>query len=114
MRSARAIFALIITFLSAPLALAQDSSAAKPAFEHVHALAFDAGGRALWLGTHTGLFRSEDGGQTWTKVPLPATGHGPDVMGVTPHPTEWDVLYVGTHKAGVLKSMLSRRSSRFL
>jgi hypothetical protein len=28
-------------------------------FEHVHALVVDAEGRALFLGAHTGLFRSE-------------------------------------------------------
>src|SRR6058998_1626295 len=76
-----------------------------PVFEHVHALAFDATGRSLWLGAHTGLYRSADGGRTWTKVLLPASDHGPDVMGVTPHPAESDVLYVGTHEAGVLKSI---------
>lgn len=67
-------------------------------------LAFDGAGRTLWLGAHTGLFRSEDGGRTWAKVPLPVTGHGPDVMAVAPHPTESDVVYVGTHEAGVLKT----------
>jgi photosystem II stability/assembly factor-like uncharacterized protein len=75
-----------------------------PAFEHVHALAVDAAGRALWLGAHTGLYRSEDGGRTWTKVKLSADGHGPDVMVIAPHPVEADALYVGTHEAGVVKT----------
>jgi photosystem II stability/assembly factor-like uncharacterized protein len=74
------------------------------AFEHVHALAFDASGRSFWLGAHTGLFRSEDGGLTWTKVALPAHHHTPDVMAIAAHPAEPDVLYVGTHEAGVLKT----------
>jgi len=110
MRRASGPLALIITLLSASLAVAQGSGAPKPAFEHVHALAFDASGRALWLGAHAGLFRSEDGGRIWTKVLLPAIGPGLDVMSVTPHPVESDVLYVGTHEAGVLKSIDSGKA----
>jgi len=95
-----------ITVLAALLAVAPAAPAAQTAdaFEHVHALAFDAAGRALWLGAHTGLFRSEDQGRTWAKVALPAQHHAPDVMAITAHTTEPDVLYVGTHEAGVLKT----------
>ncbi len=101
----RASMALIIALLSPAPALAQDSTTARPVFEHVHALAFDAEGRTLWLGTHTGLFRSENGGRTWEEVPLPAkSGAVPDVMNVTPHPAQAEVLYVGTHEAGILKT----------
>ena len=73
-------------------------------FEHVHALALDAEGRSLWLGAHTGLFRSEDGGRTWRKVPLPATPEHLDLMAVATHPSDARTLYVGTHEAGVFKS----------
>src|SRR3989338_9048218 len=41
-------------------------------FEHVHALAMDAGRRSLFLGAHTGLFRSNDGGRSWNKLVLSA------------------------------------------
>jgi photosystem II stability/assembly factor-like uncharacterized protein len=75
-----------------------------PAFEHVHALAFDAAGRALWLGAHTGLYRSEDGGRTWARAALPAQGHGPDVMAIAVDPSNADLVYVGTHETGVLKT----------
>ena len=85
-------------------ARAQVSQNVRPTFEHVHALAFDAEGRAIWLGAHTGLFRSENGGASWTKVGLPAGHNGPDVMGVTPHPRDAAILYVATHEAGVLKT----------
>jgi len=70
----------------------------------VHTLAFDAAGQTLWLGAHTGLYRSEDGGRAWAKVSLPAHGHGPDVMAIAPHPTQANLVYVGTHEAGVLKT----------
>ena len=36
-------------------------------FGYVHALAMDADGRILFLGAHTGLFRSEDGGTKWER-----------------------------------------------
>src|SRR5713226_2041969 len=90
--------ALLLSFGSVTAAQANES------FEHVHALAFDADGRTLWLAAHTGLYRSEDGGRNWTKASLPAQGHGPDVMAVTPHPTDARVMYVGTHETGVLKT----------
>ena len=80
------------------------------AFEHVHALAFDAAARALWLGAHAGLFRSEDGGRTWTKVTLPVKHDAPDIMAVTPDPRDAGVVYVATHEAGVLKTTDGGRS----
>ena len=104
MRSALGTLALVGLVLAPALAAASGAAASPPAFEHVHALAFDAAARALWLGAHTGLYRSEDGGRTWTKIALPAQGHGPDVMAIAPHPGEAAVLYVGTHEAGVLKT----------
>ncbi len=80
------------------------------AFEHVHALAFDAAARSLWLGAHAGLFRSEDGGRTWTKVTLPVKHDAPDIMAVTPDPRDAGVVYVATHEAGVLKTTDGGRS----
>jgi hypothetical protein len=35
-----------------------------PTFEHVHSLAMDSRGQTLFLGAHTGLFRSDDRGRT--------------------------------------------------
>ena len=88
----------------AAAARAGETQSARPAFEHVHALAFDAGGRSVWLGAHTGLYRSDDGGRRWSKVAVPAQGHDPDVMAVIGHPNAASVVYVGTHEAGVLKT----------
>lgn len=76
----------------------------KPSYEHVHALALDASGRVLFLGAHTGLFRSEDSGKTWQPVALPGQHSHVDVMAVTPHLEDARVIYVATHEAGALKS----------
>jgi photosystem II stability/assembly factor-like uncharacterized protein len=101
---------LAVALLAVLVERVHAAEAGAPAFEHVHALSFEAAGGALWLGTHAGLFRSEDGGVTWTKVALPASHHAPDVMAVTAHLTDPRVLYVGTHEAGVLKSTDGGRS----
>jgi photosystem II stability/assembly factor-like uncharacterized protein len=73
-------------------------------FEHVHSLAMDAAGQTLFLGAHTGLFKSEDGGRSWQRVALSAKRSHPDVMVVTPHLKDSTMIYLGTHEAGVLKS----------
>jgi photosystem II stability/assembly factor-like uncharacterized protein len=77
---------------------------AKSDFEHVHALAMDAEGRSLYLGTHSGLYRSEDRGKTWQPVALP-TKHGHlDIMALGAHPKDPRALYVATHEAGVFRT----------
>lgn len=83
MRRAGMLF-LALILLVAPGASSAQPGASPPAFEHVHVLAFDAGGRTLWLGAHTGLYRSEDNGRTWAKASLPVQNHGPDVMTLNP------------------------------
>jgi hypothetical protein len=49
----------------------------------------------------TGLMRSDDGGRSWEPLGLVLTG-GDAVGYVTPHPTEPEVLYVGTYGLEVL------------
>jgi hypothetical protein len=74
-------------------------------YEHVHALAMDSGAQTLFLGAHTGLFRSGDRGRTWNKVPI-ATKHGHlDVMDIAPDSREPNTIYIATHEVGVLKSV---------
>jgi len=94
------------TALAAAAVLAAAPSPARAgstAFEHVHALAIDAGGAHLWLGAHTGLFRSEDGGRSWIRVPMSgAQAH--DVMAIAAHPSRAETLYVGTHDTGILRT----------
>jgi photosystem II stability/assembly factor-like uncharacterized protein len=73
-------------------------------FQHVHALAMDADGRTLFLGAHTGLFRSDDGGRSWKNSALSENQSNFDIMAVTPDPKESKTIYVATHEAGVFKS----------
>jgi photosystem II stability/assembly factor-like uncharacterized protein len=57
-------------------------------------------GRA-WCGTHKrGVFRSDDGGQSWRSVGL----SGKLVMTVTASPAERDVIWVGTEPSEVWRS----------
>jgi len=101
-----ALFAGLFWVLSGSGVLAQqmDDKKGGQGFEHVHALGMDAQGRTLFLGAHTGLFRSEDGGRAWKKVALSAKHSHLDVMTVTPDPKDRQTIYVATHEAGVLKS----------
>jgi len=90
-------------WLGAPIdAVAQQRNSS--AFEHVHSLTMDSAGQTLFLGAHTGLFRSDDGGQSWQRVPVSAKHTHLDVMAVTPDPREPKTIYLATHEAGVFKS----------
>ncbi|MGH7256491.1 MAG: WD40/YVTN/BNR-like repeat-containing protein [Nitrospirales bacterium] len=74
-------------------------------FEHVHSLAMDAAGGNILLGAHNGLYQSEDGGRSWKKATLAAKqSHHLDIMAITPHPRDANIIYVSTHEAGVYKS----------
>ncbi len=83
---------------------AQGEADKGPSFEHVHALAMDAEGRTLFLGAHTGLFRSEDGGRSWKPVPLATTQAHLDIMAIAPDLRDPRILYVATHERGVFQS----------
>ncbi|MDZ4343975.1 MAG: YCF48-related protein, partial [Candidatus Binatia bacterium] len=90
-------------WLSAPIgAVGQQRNS--PAFEHIHSLTMDSAGQTLFLGAHTGLFHSDDGGRSWKRVPISAKQAHLDVMAVTPDPREPKTIYIGTHEAGVFKS----------
>jgi photosystem II stability/assembly factor-like uncharacterized protein len=82
----------------------QEHARGDGSFEHVHALAVDAEGRSLWLGTHAGLFRSEDGGRSWQNVAISAKHPHLDVMAIATDLKDPLILHVGTHEAGVFKS----------
>lgn len=82
----------------------KSSSGKPPSFEHVHALAMDSAGQTLFLGAHTGLFRSDDRGRTWKKISISTKHAHLDVMDIAADPREPKTIYIGTHEAGVLKS----------
>jgi photosystem II stability/assembly factor-like uncharacterized protein len=109
--SATAALAAALSLATGPVSAAQDKHASgaagqgNPSFEHVHALAVTADGRTLFLGAHSGLFRSEDGGRSWQPVALPSKHPHVDVMAVTPHPEDAGTVYVATHEAGVFKAI---------
>lgn len=86
------------------VAAEKSEKAAPSAFEHVHALAMDAEGRTLWLGTHMGLFKSEDGGRTWQEARVSSKHSHLDIMAVVAHPKDLRTLYVTTHEAGVFRT----------
>lgn len=98
------ILIVVVWMLNGSEVLGQHHEKGGGGFEHVHALVIDAEGRYLFLGAHTGLFRSEDGGRSWKKVALSTKQSHLDVMAVIPDPREPKTIYVGTHEAGVIKS----------
>jgi len=106
MRSTGCLLLLVASFFNAVFVFAAQGSVkvANKGFEHVHALAMDAAGQTLFLGVHTGLFKSDDGGRSWKQVALPSKHPHWDVMAATPHPKDAKTIYIGTHEAGVLKS----------
>lgn len=85
-----------------PDAAAQQKTAT--VFGHVHSLAIDPAGEALFLGAHTGLFRSADGGRSWKKIIVSNKYAHLDLMAIAIDPRDDRTIYVATHEAGVLKS----------
>jgi photosystem II stability/assembly factor-like uncharacterized protein len=106
MKSKFYLWALIVFALNSHVGFAAQGNHKMDgtSFEHVHALAMDAAGQILFLGAHTGLFKSDDGGRSWKKVALPAKHSHLDVMAVVLDLRDPRTIYVGTHEAGVLKS----------
>ena len=72
---------------------------------HLHALLLNPTDGSLWIGTHNGLYRSNDEGKSWQPVKVPADLAAMDFMSFTQDPTNPKVLYVGTHNRGVLRTM---------
>lgn len=99
----RSLLLIVTIGVWAPIGvLAQQGK--NPAFEHVHALAIDSGGQTLFLGAHTGLFRSDNRGRTWKKVSVSTKHAHVDVMDIAVDPRESKTIYIGTHEAAVFKS----------
>lgn len=73
--------------------------------EHLHALALDPPTNTLFIGTHHGLYTSTDEGKTWKEVGAGGKLKGLDIMAFVMDPTNPQVMYIGTHQKGVLKSL---------
>lgn len=82
------------------------AAAAEPKIEgvgHVHSVTHLPNGRLL-LGSHSGLYRSDDGGRSWEKTDIAGHVEAMDFMSLVPHPTEPDTLFAGGHGLGVVKT----------
>ncbi len=55
----------------------------------------------VYAGTHTGPYRSENGGDSWQRLPFP---EGPQVWSILVHPENPRILYAGTSPVGVYRS----------
>lgn len=95
------LFTVLWTFNAAEATAQKKNS---PNFGHIHALAADSSGQTVFLGAHTGLFRSGDHGRSWRKVSVSNKHAHLDVMDIALDPREPKTIYVATHEAGVLKS----------
>lgn len=100
-RIAWVLFAALAAFNPTQAAAQKKNS---PTFGHVHALSLDSSGQTVFLGAHTGLFRSSDDGRSWSKVSVSNKHAHIDVMDIAPDPREPTTIYIATHEAGVLKS----------
>ena len=56
----------------------------------------------IYIGTHTGPFRSVDGGETWEELSLPDAGL--QVWSLLVHPTKPRTLFAGTSPVAVYRS----------
>jgi len=74
------------------------------AFGGVNSLAVDVSGRALFIASQKGVFRSDDGGTSWHNVRLALKQAGVEVTAVAPDPKNSKTIYVATREAGVWKS----------
>lgn len=57
--------------------------------------------RVVFAGTADGLYRSDDAGDRWRRLPTPA---GLQIWSVAVHPTQRSRVYAGTSPVGVLRS----------
>jgi len=71
---------------------------------HLHALLISPTDASLWIGTHHGLYRSSDEGKSWQPVKIPADLAAMDFMSFAQDPGNPNVVYVGTHNRGILKT----------
>lgn len=82
----------------------QEGSAIEDAmYGHVHSLFLNSSDNTLLMGTHQGVFKSTDGGKTFTKVDLKGDINADDFMNFA-YDQNNKILYAGGHGVGVVKS----------
>src|SRR5207247_9955866 len=72
--------------------------------QHIHAVTYDPEGNLL-LGTHGGLFKSNDGGKAWQKVSVKGSVSADDWMSLVVDPRNRKIIFAGGHDLGVIKSV---------
>lgn len=80
------------------------SNSVIPGAQHVHAITYDPEGNLL-LGTHGGLFKSNDGGKAWQKVSVKGSVNADDWMSLVVDPRNRKIIFAGGHDLGVIKSI---------
>src|SRR2546426_2742704 len=79
------------------------SNSVIPGAQHIHAVTYDPEGNLL-LGTHGGLFKSNDGGKAWQKVSVTGSVNADDWMSLVVDPRNRKIIFAGGHDLGVIKS----------
>jgi photosystem II stability/assembly factor-like uncharacterized protein len=96
---------LLTGLLLAPvLASAAAATAAPGGFGHIHALLVHPKDDMLLVGTHQGLFRSQDAGVTWARLTPTGEAPGSDFMSLAMQPQQYSLIYAGGHDLGILRS----------
>ncbi|MDP2644923.1 MAG: hypothetical protein Q8P24_08280 [Desulfobacterales bacterium] len=99
------LLALFFTGLPGQTGVAVAASSKVPqGFKHVHALVVHPQGETLLVGTHQGLFRSDDAGVTWERAKSKNEVPGTDFMTLATHPQQYSQIYAGGHDLGILRS----------
>ncbi|MGE5849554.1 MAG: WD40/YVTN/BNR-like repeat-containing protein [Candidatus Methylomirabilota bacterium] len=98
------VFTAIGTLVALTLATLGETAGPSQDIGHLHALLLSPTDETLWIGTHYGLYRSNDLGKTWEPVKIPANLAAMDFMSFAQDPNTPKVMYVGTHNRGILKT----------
>jgi hypothetical protein len=104
LRSRLVFIAGLATAIALALATLGETAGPPRDIGHLHALLINPTDGSLWIGTHTGLYRSIDEGKGWQHVKIPAGLAAMDFMSFAQDPANPKVLYVGTHNRGILKT----------
>ncbi len=81
----------------------EESAMENATYGHVHSLFLNPSDNTFFMGTHHGVFKSSDGGKTFTKVNLKGDVKADDFMNFA-YDKNNKILYAGGHDVGVVKS----------